>query len=108
MGDPIRVMVERGKKKRTVACAFDWSGWDRSAKTEESRHANGAEQRSGDRAARRVVVRYATVDGGVPGAMRGAFTMNLGVGGAFMGCESWCGEPRGEAFAAHRRRVSTT
>jgi hypothetical protein len=28
-------MVERGKKKRTVACAFDWSGWDRSSKTEE-------------------------------------------------------------------------
>jgi hypothetical protein len=36
MGDSIRVMVERGKKKRTVACAFDWSGWDRSAKTEEA------------------------------------------------------------------------
>jgi hypothetical protein len=31
----IRVMVERGKKKRTVACAFDWSGWDRSGKTED-------------------------------------------------------------------------
>jgi hypothetical protein len=31
----IRVMVERGRKKRVVACAFDWSGWDRSAKTEE-------------------------------------------------------------------------
>lgn len=29
-------MVERGKKKRTVACAFDWSGWDRSGKTEEA------------------------------------------------------------------------
>ncbi len=36
MGNSIRVMVERGKKKRTVACAFDWSGWDRSAKTEEA------------------------------------------------------------------------
>ncbi|HEY8988242.1 MAG TPA: hypothetical protein VIM39_04415, partial [Candidatus Limnocylindrales bacterium] len=35
MGNSIRVMVERGKKKRVVACAFDWSGWDRSAKTEE-------------------------------------------------------------------------
>jgi hypothetical protein len=35
MADPIPVMVERGKKRRTVACAFDWSGWDRSAKTEE-------------------------------------------------------------------------
>jgi len=35
MADPIRVMVERGKKKRVVASAFDWSGWDRSAKTEE-------------------------------------------------------------------------
>jgi hypothetical protein len=34
MGTPIRVMVERGRKKRVVACAFDWSGWDRSAKTE--------------------------------------------------------------------------
>src|ERR1043166_8073915 len=32
----IRVMVERGKKKRTVACAFDSSGWDRSSKTEEA------------------------------------------------------------------------
>ena len=36
MDDSIRVMVERGKKKRTVACAFDWSGWDRSGKTEEA------------------------------------------------------------------------
>ena len=35
MADPIRVVVERGKKKRVVASAFDWSGWDRSAKTEE-------------------------------------------------------------------------
>ena len=35
MGDSIRVMVERGKKKRVVACAFDWPGWDRSAKSEE-------------------------------------------------------------------------
>lgn len=34
MGDPIRVMVERGRKKRTVASAFDWPGWDRFAKTE--------------------------------------------------------------------------
>jgi hypothetical protein len=36
MDTSIRVMVERGKKKRTVACAFDWSGWDRSGKTEEA------------------------------------------------------------------------
>lgn len=35
MDNSIRVMVERGKKKRTVACAFDWSGWDRSGKIEE-------------------------------------------------------------------------
>ncbi len=35
MSDPVRVMVERGKKKRSVASAFDWPGWDRSAKTEE-------------------------------------------------------------------------
>jgi hypothetical protein len=35
MDSSIRVMVERGKKKRTVACAFDWSGWDRSGKIEE-------------------------------------------------------------------------
>ncbi len=28
-------MVERGRKKRTVACAFDWPGWDRSGKSEE-------------------------------------------------------------------------
>jgi hypothetical protein len=36
MDKSIRVLVERGKKKRTVACAFDWSGWDRSGKTEEA------------------------------------------------------------------------
>ena len=35
MADPIRIMVERGKKKRSVACAFDWPGWDRSGKTED-------------------------------------------------------------------------
>ncbi|MEA2577811.1 MAG: hypothetical protein QOD78_1399, partial [Chloroflexota bacterium] len=35
MDDSIRVMVERGKKKRVVASAFDWSGWDRSARTED-------------------------------------------------------------------------
>ncbi len=35
MSDPVRVMVEKGKKKRVVAVAFDWPGWDRSAKTEE-------------------------------------------------------------------------
>ncbi len=34
MSDAIRVLVEAGKKKRTVAVAFDWPGWDRSAKTE--------------------------------------------------------------------------
>jgi hypothetical protein len=28
-------MVEQGKKKRTVASAFDWPGWDRSAKSED-------------------------------------------------------------------------
>jgi hypothetical protein len=33
--DAIRVLIERGKKKRVVASAFDWPGWDRSAKTEE-------------------------------------------------------------------------
>lgn len=32
MNDPIRVMLERGKKKRVVASAFDWPGWDRSTK----------------------------------------------------------------------------
>src|SRR5579875_2387775 len=25
-------MLEHGKKRRTVACAFDWPGWDRSAR----------------------------------------------------------------------------
>lgn len=30
--DPVRVMLEQGKKKRVVACAFDWPGWDRSAR----------------------------------------------------------------------------
>ena len=33
MADPVRVMLEQGKKKRVVACAFDWPGWDRSART---------------------------------------------------------------------------
>ena len=32
MVDPVRVMVEQGRKKRVVACAFDWPGWDRSAR----------------------------------------------------------------------------
>lgn len=32
MTDPVRVMVEHGKKKRVVASAFDWPGWDRSTK----------------------------------------------------------------------------
>jgi hypothetical protein len=32
--DAVRVMLEIGKKKRTVAVAFDWPGWDRSGKTE--------------------------------------------------------------------------
>src|ERR1700680_1227944 len=32
---PVRVMVEQGKKKRAVASAFDWPGWDRSAKSED-------------------------------------------------------------------------
>lgn len=35
MGDAVRVMVEAGKRKRTVAVALDWPGWDRSAKTED-------------------------------------------------------------------------
>ena len=35
MADPIRVMVEQGKKKKAVASAFDWPGWDRSAKSED-------------------------------------------------------------------------
>jgi hypothetical protein len=33
MGDSIRVMVEQGKKK-AVAVALDWPGWDRSGKSE--------------------------------------------------------------------------
>jgi hypothetical protein len=32
MTDPVRVMLEQGKKKRVVACAFDWPGWDRSVR----------------------------------------------------------------------------
>lgn len=31
----VRVMLEQGKKKRVVACAFDWPGWDRSARIGE-------------------------------------------------------------------------
>ena len=34
MTEPVRVLIERGKKKRVVAAAFDWPGWDRSGKTE--------------------------------------------------------------------------
>ena len=33
MAAGVRVMIEQGKKKRVVACAFDWPGWDRSART---------------------------------------------------------------------------
>jgi hypothetical protein len=35
MSGAIRVMVEQGKK-RAVASAFDWPGWDRSGKTEDA------------------------------------------------------------------------
>lgn len=35
MDNSIRVMVELGRKKRVVASAFDWPGWDRSGKSEE-------------------------------------------------------------------------
>jgi hypothetical protein len=36
MGDPIRVMIEQGRKKPVaVACAFDWPGWDRGGKQGE-------------------------------------------------------------------------
>lgn len=28
-------MLERGKKRRVVACAFDWPGWDRSARSDK-------------------------------------------------------------------------
>jgi len=36
LSEPVRVMVEQGwKKKRWVACAFDWPGWDRYAKSED-------------------------------------------------------------------------
>jgi hypothetical protein len=33
MPEPVRVQIEVGKKKRSVASAFDWPGWDRWAKT---------------------------------------------------------------------------
>src|SRR5437773_10655639 len=36
MAGPVRVMVERGRKKPVaVASAFDWPGWDRNGKSEE-------------------------------------------------------------------------
>lgn len=35
MATPVRVMLEQGKKKLVVACAFDWPGWDRSARRGE-------------------------------------------------------------------------
>jgi hypothetical protein len=34
MPEPVRVMIERGKKKKVVAVAFDWPGWDRWGKTD--------------------------------------------------------------------------
>jgi hypothetical protein len=34
MTEPVRVMIERGKKKRVVAAAFDWPGWDRWGRTD--------------------------------------------------------------------------
>jgi len=35
MAKPIRVMLELGKnRKKVVACAFDWPGWDRGGKVE--------------------------------------------------------------------------
>jgi len=34
MADSVRVMIEEGKKKKTVAVAFDWPGWDRNGKDE--------------------------------------------------------------------------
>lgn len=47
MTDPVRVMVEQGwKQKRWVACAFDWPGWDRSAKSEDGALATLAAYRS--------------------------------------------------------------
>ncbi len=35
MDNSIRVMVELGRKKRVVASALDWPGWDRSGMSEE-------------------------------------------------------------------------
>lgn len=35
VGETVRVMLEQGRKKRVVACAFDWPGWDRSARIGE-------------------------------------------------------------------------
>jgi len=35
MAQTVRLMLEQGKKKRVVACAFDWPGWDRSARIGE-------------------------------------------------------------------------
>lgn len=32
MSYPVRVMLEQGKRRRVVASAFDWPGWDRSAR----------------------------------------------------------------------------
>jgi len=32
VNDPVRIMLEHGKKKRVVASAFDWPGWDRSTR----------------------------------------------------------------------------
>lgn len=32
MSEPVRILLESGTKKRVVASAFDWPGWDRSTK----------------------------------------------------------------------------
>jgi hypothetical protein len=45
MSNPVRVLVEVGRK-RAVTSAFDWPGWDRSAKSEEDALAVLASYRS--------------------------------------------------------------
>jgi len=47
MTDAIRVMIEQGKRK-AVAAAFDWPGWDRSAKSEDQALAVLATYRSAE------------------------------------------------------------
>ena len=83
MTDPARVMIELGpKRKRFVASAFDWPGWDRGARTDDDRRlpaemrrarelAGTNEGDSGTEGLRKAILQYQTiVDAAVGESMR--------------------------------------